>query len=76
METHQHDLSHLFRQLGLSGVAGDIEQFIATHRLEHGVALADAAFWTPVQAHFLRRALDDDSDWAEVVDALAVRLAR
>ena len=76
METHQHDLSHLFRQLGYSGAAGDIEQFIASHRLEKGVALAEAPFWAPAQAHFLRRALDDDSDWSEVVDALAVRLTR
>lgn len=74
METHQHDLSHLFRQLGMSGAAADIERFIAQHRLEQGVALADAAFWTQTQAHFLRRALAEDSDWSEVVDALAVRL--
>lgn len=75
METHKHDLSHLFRQLGFSGAAPDIEQFIAQHRLEKGMALADAAFWTPAQAHFLQRALAEDSDWSEVVDALAVRLA-
>ena len=75
METHKHDLSHLFRQLGMSGTVADIEQFIAQHRLEKGVALADAAFWTPAQAHFLRRALEEDSDWSEVVDELSVRLA-
>lgn len=27
-----------------------------------------------MQAHFLRRALADDSDWSEVVDELSVRL--
>lgn len=74
METHKHDLSHLFRQLGYSGTSVDMEQFIAKHRLERGVALADAVFWTPAQAHFLQRALADDSDWSEVVDDLAVRL--
>ncbi|MDT8992540.1 DUF2789 domain-containing protein [Curvibacter sp. APW13] len=76
METHQHDLSHLFRQLGYSGAPEHIDQFIATHRLEQGVSLPDAVFWTPAQAHFLRRALADDSDWAEVVDMFAVRLTR
>lgn len=76
METHKHDLSHLFRQLGYSGAAKDIDDFIATHHLPEGVALPDAEFWTPAQAHFLRRALADDSDWSEVVDVLAVRLSR
>lgn len=74
METHKHDLSHLFRQLGYSGAAKDIDEFIAANRLEAGVALPDAGFWTPAQAHFLRRALAEDSDWSEVVDVLAVRL--
>lgn len=74
METHKHDLSHLFRQLGYSGADKDIGDFIAAHRLAKGVALSDAAFWTPAQAHFLRRALAEDSDWSEVVDELSVRL--
>ena len=74
MEINQHDLSNLFRQLGYSGEAEDIEAFIATHRLEAGTALPDAVFWSPVQAHFLGRALADDSDWCEAVDALSVRL--
>lgn len=74
METNQHDLSNLFRQLGYSGEARDIDVFVARHRLEAGTALADAVFWSPVQAHFLRRALADDSDWSEVVDELSVRL--
>lgn len=76
METHKHDLSHLFRQLGYSGAPQDIDEFVAQHRLKKGEALADAAFWTPAQAHFLRRALAEDSDWSEVVDQLSVRLTR
>lgn len=75
METHKHDLSHLFRQLGFSGTPNDIDAFIASHRLEKGVALPDAAFWTPAQAHFLGRALADDSDWSEIVDKLSVLLS-
>jgi hypothetical protein len=74
METNQHDLSNLFRQLGYSGEAKDIETFIATHRLEAGTALLDAVFWSPPQAHFLERVLSDDSDWCEAVDELSVRL--
>lgn len=75
METHKHDQSHLFRQLGLSGNPADIDLFIAQHRLEKGVALTEATFWTPAQSHFLRKALAEDSDWSEVVDELSVRLA-
>ncbi len=74
METNKHDLSNLFRQLGYSGEAEDIDLFIAQHRLEKGVALTDAVFWNPTQAHFLKRALADDSDWSEAVDELSVRL--
>lgn len=75
METHKHDLSNLFRQLGHSGEAQDIDTFVAGHRLGAGVALAEAPFWTPVQAKFLVQAIAEDSDWAAAADALALRLA-
>lgn len=74
METNQHDLSNLFRQLGYSGEAEDIDLFLARNRLAKGVALTDAVFWSPSQAHFLKSALVDDSDWCEAVDELSVRL--
>lgn len=74
MEIHKHDLNNLFRQLGYSGDAKDIDAFIAGHRLGAGMALADAPFWSPTQAKFLVQALSEDSDWAEAVDELAVRL--
>ena len=74
METNKHDLSNLFRQLGYSGEAEDIDLFIAQHRLEKGVALTDAGFWNPPPAHFLKRALAGYSDWSEAVDELSVRL--
>ena len=35
-----------------------------------GVQLAEAAFWTPAQAGFLREAILEDADWAEVIDEL------
>lgn len=76
METNRHDLSRLFLQLGLSGGPGDIDTFVAGHRLKAGSAMPEALFWTPMQAKFLAQALADDSDWSAAVDQLAVRLSR
>ena len=42
--------------------------------LAQGVTLADAPFWSPAQASFLREELAEDADWAEVVDELNLRL--
>jgi hypothetical protein len=75
VETNVHDLSHLFRQLGLSGDAHAIDTFIASHRLEKGTRLALAPFWSPAQTKFLTQAFLDDSDWVEAADELAVRLS-
>lgn len=74
MKTTQYDLSDLFRQLGLSGAARDIDAFVVSHHLRAGVTLPHAAFWSPVQAEFLTQALADDSDWSAAADELAVRL--
>lgn len=71
MEQSQHTVSELFAQLGLPADAASIEAFIATHApLPHQVALADAPFWNPTQAGFLREELIEDADWAELVDQL------
>ncbi len=76
MEAPVHHFSDLFKQLGLPSEPGAIEGFIAGHRpLPDGVALADAAWWTPSQSQFLREQLGADADWAEVVDSLAARLS-
>lgn len=75
MESNFHDLNHLFRQLGLPSESGDIEAFVATHRLEPGMALPDAPFWSRVQAAFLAAAIADDADWSEAADELAARLS-
>ncbi|MBS0511913.1 MAG: DUF2789 domain-containing protein [Proteobacteria bacterium] len=75
MEKATHDLGDLFRQLGLPDTPADIEHFVATHRpLPRGTRLADAAFWSPSQAQFLREEIQDDADWAELVDTLAAML--
>lgn len=70
METQHHALTSLFAQLGLGTDKGAMEHFITTHTLPAGIRLADAPFWTPAQAAFLREELLEDADWAEVIDAL------
>jgi len=75
MDTSPHTLGALFKQLGLPNGRQDIDAFLGSHRLTAGQSLADAPFWNPAQAEFLREALEDDSDWAEEVDELAVRLS-
>lgn len=71
MEYQFHSLQGLFEQLGLDSSPAQIRLFLKTHApLPHDLALHDAPFWTASQASFLREAVQDDSDWAEVVDAL------
>ncbi len=75
MEPTTHTLSDLFAQLGLEDDPQSIDRFIADHRpLPDTMQLADAPFWTAAQAQFLRDELNDDSDWAPMVDQLNVRL--
>lgn len=75
MDTSQHTFAALFEQLGLPSDSEAIDAFLAGHRLAADQPLADAPFWSPAQAEFLREALEDDSDWAEDVDELAARLS-
>jgi hypothetical protein len=35
-----------------------------------------ASFWTQAQASFLREAIEEDADWAELVDQLDVMLRK
>lgn len=75
MDATDHPLSELFSQLGLPGATADIDRFLATHSpLAPDIAVADAPFWTPSQAQFLREGVTEDADWAEVVDQLSARL--
>jgi len=75
MEPTNHALQDLFEQLGLPAEPAAIESFIAGHRpLADDIALADAPFWTVAQGQFLREEIDDDADWAELVDQLNLRL--
>jgi hypothetical protein len=71
MERSVHSLNTLFAQLGQPSDEASIAQFIESHRpLPDDVLLHEAAFWTPSQAAFLREAILDDADWAEVADEL------
>lgn len=71
MEAPIHSMSNLFAQLGLPSDAVSISGFIERHRpLPKAMRLADAPFWTPSQAAFLREEIQEDADWAEVVDEL------
>ncbi|WP_168171544.1 DUF2789 domain-containing protein [Lacimicrobium sp. SS2-24] len=68
-------LNDLFNQLGLQDDTASINQFIDTHRgLDSRTRLEDAPFWSPAQANLLRGALQEDAEWAEVIDQLNCRL--
>lgn len=75
MQDPHHHFSELFAQLGLPDDPAGIAQFLAKHRpLPGDVNLSDAPFWSPAQASFLREALQQDSDWAELADQLSESL--
>jgi len=71
MDTHLHAMPELFAQLGLPSTPEAIQAFIETNRSRAAhIALPDAPFWTPSQAEFLRDQVQNDADWAGVIDAL------
>lgn len=75
MDTSKHTMDNLFAQLGLQKQPNAIECFIAEHRgLAPNVQLSNASFWSQSQSAFIQEAIDDDSDWSEVVDQLDSRL--
>ncbi|WP_116472364.1 DUF2789 domain-containing protein [Zobellella maritima] len=74
MEHIIHPFSELFEQLGLDASHEGIEHFLASHRLPPDMELVDAPFWSKAQASFLKEGLQDDSDWAEIIDHLNVSL--
>lgn len=71
MEPGIHTLSDLFEQLGLDPSIEAISQFVAKHApIPSEQLLHEAPFWTPTQAAFLQDAVQQDADWAELVDQL------
>ncbi|MEP5766180.1 MAG: DUF2789 domain-containing protein [Halieaceae bacterium] len=74
MDTSIHTLETLFQQLGLSSNEVAIEHFIHNNHLAKDIPLDHAACWSAGQAQFIREALDQDSDWSELVDQLDAML--
>ena len=75
MEPAIHRFHDLFAQLGLPNDPTAIRQLLSDQTpLPDGVSLPDAPFWSPAQASFLREALLQDSDWAELADQLSEAL--
>ncbi|HHF3202218.1 DUF2789 domain-containing protein [Vibrio alginolyticus] len=75
MEMHQHGMAELFQQLGLGSSPQEMKDFINQHRHKRDSAsLHEASFWTMSQANFLKQAIEEDADWAELVDQLDVML--
>ncbi|END3383328.1 DUF2789 domain-containing protein [Vibrio alginolyticus] len=75
MEMHQHGMAELFQQLGLGSSPQEMKDFITQHRHKRDSApLHEASFWTMSQANFLKQAIEEDADWAELVDQLDVML--
>lgn len=71
MHSPDHSLESLFLQIGLDNTDDAIEAFINSHKpLAHSVLLYEADFWNRSQAEFLRQSVEDDADWAIVVDQL------
>lgn len=77
MEHPVHPFSELFEQLGLASDDASIKAFLERHApLPPAMALYEAPFWSPSQAAFLEAALEEDADWAEVVDHLDASLRK
>jgi len=75
MDTSKHTLTTLFDQLGLASDEASIKEFIDRHSpLAREVAIQDAPFWSESQSHFLKEGLEEDSDWAEMIDELDAQL--
>ncbi len=68
--SNHYQINTLFSQLGLDSDKRSIEDFIENHHLSGSIRLDEAPFWTASQSTFLREAIEEDSDWAEIVDLL------
>lgn len=74
MDTSFHNMNSLFSQLGLPENDNAIEAFVREHHLESSVRIDQASFWSAMQSAFLKEAIQQDSDWTEIVDQLDARL--
>ena len=74
MDTSIHNIENLFLQLGLPNSGPAINAFYTNNRLPKNIPLERAAFWSAGQAQFIHEALEQDSDWCEIVDQLDAQL--
>lgn len=75
MDLSTHSMPALFKQLGLPSDSASIDTFIIRHTdINRQAPLYKASFWNTSQATFLKEAVEDDADWAEVVDQLDAML--
>lgn len=74
MKMPNHQLSHLFEQIGLNSTNSAIEEFIESHQLPAGKSLEDAPFWNESQLQFFKETRRQDAVWVELVDELDVQL--
>lgn len=75
MEPPVHTIAALFDQLGLDSTDEAIAHFILTYGpLPTGTPLSHAVIWSPSQSAFLKKMIDVDADWANVIDQLNTRL--
>ncbi|MDF2179636.1 DUF2789 family protein [Aliiglaciecola sp. CAU 1673] len=75
MNLNAPTISDLFEQLGLDNDEKSINQFIERYRgLDSETKLEQAAFWNNAQSSFIKSALTEDAEWAEVIDQLNMRL--
>ena len=71
MDTSDHyKMSTLFAQLGLPSEPEEVEKFIAQNKVTENQRLDQAGFWSREQSRFLIECIEEDSDWAELVDHL------
>jgi hypothetical protein len=74
MDTSSHTMQALFAQLGLPNSDIAMDNFMQNNHLPAEIPLERAAFWSAGQAQFIREAITQDADWAEVVDHLDAQL--
>ena len=74
MDTSSHTMAALFAQLGLPNSEIAMDNFMQNNHLPMEVFLENAAFCSAGQAQFIREAISQDADWAEVVDHLDAQL--
>lgn len=75
MDCTAPSMSLLFAQLGLPDDEEAIRAFIKSNRpLPMTIRLFDAPFWSPSQAALIREKLQEDGEWAVLIDTLNAQL--